>query len=129
MYGDPKIPLTSSWVIMPRSHRLDRFVTIRDHTLYCPDSGELHMESRNSTEADVPIGDLLNLRQEQRNQHCSYESAVKIPYIYTKMQKGIAEETPCTALAIWDDGKQMWRLDDEERPAFYVEIVRVVPDQ
>jgi hypothetical protein len=121
MYGDPTIPLTPLWEIKPFSHRLDAGATDRARTMYLAEEGELHMESRQKNEANLSIGNLLNFSEEQRNQHCSYESAVKIPYTYG--------ETPCTALAVWNDDRQMWRLDDEERPEFYVEIVHIAPDQ
>ena len=102
------------------------------------------MHTRDRKQVLVPLGNVLRLSENERRQHQSYETGIRIPYEYTQGGERLLPilcrrydngnlimqrvNVDYVAVAVWDEDKQEWRLDDPNRPAFYV-IVKHVPSE
>ena len=141
MFGNPQINLENGWVIPPGSHRADEGVTIRVQTTYSAESGNLTMHTRTHKQVCVPLGNVLRLPQNQRMQHQSFKTGIRIPYEYTldgepllpilcrpdKNGKPVLcrVDVDYVAVGVWDEEQQEWYFNDPNRPVFYFYVKRV----
>ena len=134
-----RINLGERWMVPPRSHRADDGSTIL--TTYSAETGYLTMHTRERRQVRVPLGNVLRLSENERRQHQSFETAIRIPYEYTQDGERMLPilcrpdkngkpvlcrvDVDYVAVGVWDEEQQEWYFNDPNRPVFYFYVKRV----